>query len=90
MPAVMPSVRKIHAPSTHGRIARAKSGVDLPREQRADREAERDRQPDIAEVERRRMEREAEVLQQRVEPVALRAARVGSRSNGFEENSRKA
>ena len=25
----MPMVRKIHAPSTHGRIARAKSGVTL-------------------------------------------------------------
>jgi hypothetical protein len=25
----MPSVRKIHAPSTHGRIARAKAGPTL-------------------------------------------------------------
>ena len=43
-------------------------GSDLPGEQRADREAEGDRQPDIAEIERRRVEGETDVLQQRVEP----------------------
>ena len=60
----MPSVSRIHAPSTHGRIARAEPAVDFAGEQRADGEAERDRQADIAEVERRRMEGQAGVLEQ--------------------------
>ena len=63
--------------------------VDLAGEQRADREAERHRQADIAEVERRRMEGEAGVLEQGVEAPALDRRRI-SRANGFEANSRKA
>ena len=89
MPAVMPSVRKIHAPSTHGRIARANAGPTSRVTSAPTAKRERDREPDIAEVERRRMEREAGVLQQRVEPLPSGGA-GSSRANGFEANSRKA
>ena len=68
-------------------------GPDVARHQRADREGERDRQADIAEVERRRMEGEAGVLQQRVEPLPVaapagRAARTGSRRTAGRHRSR--
>ena len=70
----MPSVSRIHA-REHPRPHRPRQRrADLARDQRADREAERHRQADIAEVERRRMEGEAGVLEQGVEPPALRAA----------------
>ena len=92
----MPSVRKIHAPSTHGRIARAKARADIAGDQRADGEAERDRQPDIADVERRRMEGETGVLQQRVEPLPVGRRgtqpreRVGRRTAGRRKSQAQA
>ena len=46
-------------------------GVDLAVDQRSDRERERDREADIAEVEQRRMHREADVLQDRIEIAAF-------------------
>ena len=80
-------------PSTHGRIARASARIDFAGQQRADGEAERDRQADIAEVKRRRMEGQAGVLEQRVEAPALerrrdRAARTGSRRAAGRRRSR--
>ena len=86
----MPSVRNIHAPEHPWAHGAGEIGRDVAGQQRADREAEGDRQADIAEVERRRMEREADVLQQRVEPLPLRRRHGSSRSNGLEESSRKA
>jgi hypothetical protein len=55
-----------------------------PVDQRGDGEGEGDREADIAEIEQRRMDREADVLQDRVEVAALerrrdRAARTGWR-----------
>ena len=68
-------------PGPHG----ARPGrVDAPVDQRRDGEGEGDREADIAEIEQRRMDREAEILQDRVEvlPFDRRrhdAARTGSR-----------
>ena len=45
--------------------------ADVARDQGADREGEGDRDADIAEIEGRRMEGEARVLEQRIEAVAL-------------------
>ncbi len=59
----------------------------LPGQQRADREAERDREPDIAEVERRRVEGQADVLQQRVEPEPFGGPAAAAARTGSEENS---
>ena len=50
-------------------------GVDPPVDQRGDREGEADREADIADVEERRVDREAGILQQRVEVVALQRRR---------------
>ena len=59
-------------------------GVDPALDQRGDGEGERDRAADIAEIEERRMDGEADVLEDRVEVVALdrrrdRAGRTGWR-----------
>ncbi len=64
-----------------------KGRADVAGQQRADREGESDRDADIAEIERRRMEGQARVLQQRVEAVALerRSARAGERVRGEEQ-----
>ena len=83
----MPAVRNIQAASVHGLTQRAQAASVLPFDQRRDREGERDREADIAEIEKRRMDGEADVLQDRVQVLALRAApdrggRRGSRSAG--------
>ena len=59
-------------------------GVDAALDQRRDGEGEGDREADIAEVEERRMDGEADVLQDRIEVAALRAAPGSSRANGLE------
>src|SRR5262249_41914421 len=46
-------------------------GVDAPLDQRRNRERERNREPYIAEVEQRRMDGEAQVLQYRIEVASL-------------------
>ena len=62
------------------------AGVEPPGEQRRDREGERDRDADVAEVEHRRMHHHAGVLQLRIEPVAVRRSerqpveRIGART----------
>ena len=64
----------------HPRPHRAgEPAIDFAGEQRADREAEGDREADIAEVERRRMEGQAGVLQQGVEPLPFERRRVQPR-----------
>ena len=63
-------------PGPHGAGQRR---VDVPGQHRPDGQAEGDRQADIAEVEGRRVEGQARVLQQRVEAPALRRRRVEPR-----------
>ena len=53
--------------------------ADFAGQERRDRDAERDRQADIAEVERRRVEGQAGVLEQGVQPPALDRRRVEPR-----------
>ena len=48
-----------------------KGGANIARNQRPHCKAERDRHPDIAKIERWRMEGEAGVLQQRIEPLPI-------------------
>ena len=50
--------------------------VELPREQCADRERERHREPDVAEVEERRMGEHVRVLEARRHPGAVRRSRL--------------
>ena len=57
-------------------------GVDAPVDQRGDGEGEGDRAADIAEIEERRMDREADVLEHRVEVVALDRRRDEPRGTG--------
>ena len=80
----MPAVRNIQAASVHGRTQRAQAAIDAALDQRRDGEREGDREADIAEIEQRRMHREADVLQDRIEVAALdrrlrRGAGTGSR-----------
>ena len=70
----MPSVRKHQAASVHGRTQRAQAGIDAAFEQGGDGEGVGHREADIAEIEQRRMEGEAGILQQRIEAVAVGAA----------------
>ena len=46
-------------------------GIDAALDQGGDGEGERDREADIAEIEHRRMDREADILQHRIEIAAL-------------------
>ena len=61
--------------------------IDAAFDQRGHRKGERDREPDIAEIEHRRMHREANVLQHRVEVAALdrRARDAQKRIRGDED-----
>ena len=61
-------------------------GIDPPLDERRHGEAEGDREADIAEIEERRMEGEAGILQHRIEPVADRRRRQPGAWNGFEVN----
>ena len=69
-------------------------GVDAPADERGGREGEDDREADIADIEQRRMNREARVLQDRVEiapfPWRLRDARKGIGGDKDEEEKRRA
>ena len=61
-------------------------GIDAALDQRRDREGERHREADIAEIEKRRMEGEAGILQHRIEAVAVRAAAARRAGTGSEVN----
>ena len=80
----MPSVRKHPGRQRPGPHAARPDGIDAPVDQRGDGEGKGDREADIAEIEQRRMDREAEVLQDRVEILALERRRDRRRANGFE------
>ena len=67
----MPPVRNNQAASVHGLHPARPGRVDAAVDQRGDGEGEADREADIAEVEQRRMDGEADVLQDRVEVAAL-------------------
>src|SRR3546814_9706720 len=60
-------------PGTHG--AR-ESRIDIARHQSAHGKGKGNRQADIAEIQRRRMKREAGVLQQRIEALSIRRRRL--------------
>ncbi len=80
----MPTVRKHQAASVQGRTARAQAASIRPSISAAMATREGDREADIAEVEQRRMDREAGILEQRVEVAAfhrggLRPGERGSR-----------
>ena len=63
--------------------------IDPPVDQRGDGEGEGDRAADIAEIEERRMDREPDVLQHRVEVVALDRRRHRAAANGLDVNRMK-
>ena len=67
----MPSVRKHQAASVQGRMKRAKAASMPAADQRRGRQRKDDREADIAEIEQRRMDGEAGVLQDRVEVSAF-------------------
>ena len=67
----MPSVRNIQAQQRPRPHPARPGGVDAAFDQGRDGEGERDREADIAEIEHRRMDREAEILQDRIEVAAL-------------------
>ena len=73
-PCVMPTVSEHQAASAQGRTQRAQAASTRPSISAATAKAEGHREADIAQVEERRMEREAGVLQQRIEALALAAA----------------
>jgi hypothetical protein len=62
----------IHAAKNPRAHRLGEPGIHLVRKQGANREAERDREPDIAEVERRRMEGEAGILKKGLSPCPRR------------------
>ncbi|GAB5377817.1 MAG: hypothetical protein AcusKO_42790 [Acuticoccus sp.] len=67
----MPAVRKAQAASVHGRTHRAHAGSTRALDERGHGEGEHDRETNIAEIEQRRVERQTDVLQQRVEILAV-------------------
>jgi hypothetical protein len=70
----MPAVRNIQAASVQGRPSaprRHRCALD----QGGDGEGEADREADIAEIEQRRMDREADVLQERIQVAPLERRR---------------
>ena len=67
----MPSVRKHQATERERAHEARPGGVDPPLDQRRGGEGKDDREADIAEIEQRRMDREAGVLQDRVEVAPL-------------------
>ena len=76
----MPSVRNIQASSVQGRTQRAQAASMRPSIKRSNGEGKRDREPDIAEVEQRRVNGETRVLQDRIEIAP---------SNGGSENAQE-
>ena len=85
----MPTVRKHQAASVQGRTQRAQAASTRPSISAATAKAIGDREADIAEIEQRRMEGEAGVLQQRVEPVPSSGG-GSSRAKGLEVSRMKA
>ena len=79
----MPRVRKHPGGQRPGPHPARPGGVDAALDQGGDGEGEGDREADIAEIEQRRMDREADVLQHRVEVLPSTGAGT-SRRNGFE------
>ena len=75
----MPSVRNAQAASVQGRDPARPGGIDAPLEQRGDREGEGHREADVAQVEHRRMDGHARVLQQRVQVAAVERRRQQAR-----------
>ena len=71
----MPPVRNSQAASVQGRTQRAQEASILPVDQGCDGKGETDGKADIAEIEQRRMDREAEILQDRVQFAALEGRR---------------
>ena len=87
----MPVVRQIHAASTQGRTQRAQPASTRPSISAATREGEGDREADVAQIEQRRMEDEAGVLQQRIELAALerRGAQPQERVRGEDREAQE-
>ena len=71
----MPTVRNSQAACVHGRVQRAHATSSRPSSSAAHRERERHREADVAGVEHRRMNREREILQQRVQVATVRRRR---------------
>jgi hypothetical protein len=71
MPSTLPMLRNIQAKSTHLREASDPLLVEAPRDEGRHGEGEGHRAADEAHVEARRVDRHVEVLQQRVEPLAV-------------------
>ncbi len=67
----MPSVRNIQASSVHGRTQRAQAASMRPSISAAIANENEIEKPDIAEIEQRRMDGEAGVLQDRIEVAAF-------------------
>ena len=67
----MPSVRKIHATKRPWPHPARPGSVDAALKQGGNSKGKRDREADIAQVKHRRMHREADVLQHRIEIAAL-------------------
>ena len=89
----MPSVRKHPGGSVQGRTQRAQAASMRPSISARDGEGEGDREADIAEIEQRRMDGEAGILQERVEvlPLERRRAQPRERVGGeqHEEQERR-
>ena len=64
-------VRKIHEPENPGPDPARPARIDAAFDQRGDGERKGHREADIADIEQRRMEGEAGILQHRIESVAL-------------------
>ena len=75
----MPIVRKNHDSSVQRRTTPSHSRVEPAREQRRDRECERNRRGDVAEIEIRRMDRHARILQLRIHPAPVERNEVEAR-----------
>ncbi len=72
----MPPVRNIQASQRPWPHPARPGGVDAALDEGGDREGKADREADIAEIEQRRMDGEAEILQHRVEIAALDRRRI--------------
>ena len=67
----MPMVWNIHANIVHGRVQLRPGLVETPLEHRRAGEGEGHREADVAGVEHRRMDREREILQHRIQVRAV-------------------
>src|SRR5690606_21701324 len=87
-----PERQEYPAPQNPGPHCAREGGSDLARDERADREAEGNREADIADVERRRVEGEAGVLEQGIEtlPGGRREGQALEGAGGEEEGGKEA